>query len=201
MSMRSKWIMAVAAGVVMAGCANQQEPATKAIDAAQAALAAVREEAGQYAPEQLKAADEALERAKGQLSDGKFSNVLTSAPMLTKQIGDLKAAAAEGKSRAEAALAEAQELWPALSADLPKMADALKARLEALGKMKTLPEGIDAGGLDYSRQGFEQLSTEWAAAQADFAAGKFTDAASKANAARRRATDLMARLKVAPPAA
>ncbi len=200
MSIRSRWILSVVAGLVMAGCASQQEPATKAIETAQAALGAVREEASQFAPDQLKAVDEALERARGQMAAGKYSDVLTSAPMLTQQIVELKTAAAEGKSRMESALAEARDLWPSLSADLPKMADALKARLEALGKMKTLPEGIDAVNLDYSRKGFDELSTEWTAAQADFAAGRFTDAASKANAARRRATDLMLRLKV-PPAA
>jgi len=200
MFIRSRWVLAVAAGLIMAGCASQQEPATKAIEAAQAALGALREEASQFAPEQLKAVDDALERAKGQLTAGKYSDVLTAAPMLTQQIDDLKTAAADGKSRLDAAMAEAKELWPSLSADLPKMSDSLKSRLEALGKMKALPEGIDAANLDYGRKGYEALSTEWTAAQADFAAGKFTDAASKANAARRRALDLMARLKVAPAA-
>jgi hypothetical protein len=194
-------MLVVATGLVLAGCANQQEPATKALDAAQAALGAVRDEAAQFAPDQLKAVDEALERARGQLAAGKFSDVLTSSPMLTKQIADLTAASVEGKARMEAAMAEAKDLWPALSADLPKMADALKARLDALGKMKVLPEGIDAANLDFSRKSYEELASEWTAAQADFAAGHFTDAASKANSARRRATDLMARLKVPPPKA
>jgi chromosome segregation ATPase len=200
MSIRSKWMLAFAASLVLAGCANQQEPATKALEAAQAALGAVREEASQFAPEQLKAVEEALERTRGQLAAGKYSDVLTAAPMLTQQIGELRSAASEGKARLEAAMAEAKELWPSLSADLPKMADALKARLEALGKMKTLPEGVDAANLDFARKSYEELSTEWTAAQADFAAGNFTDAASKANSARRRATDLMARLKVQPKA-
>jgi hypothetical protein len=200
MSIRSKWMLAFAASLVLAGCANQQEPATKALEAAQAALGAVREEASQFAPEQLKAVEEALERTRGQLAAGKYSDVLTAAPMLTQQIGELRSAASDGKARLEAAMAEAKELWPSLSADLPKMADALKARLEALGKMKTLPEGVDAANLDFARKSYEELSTEWTAAQADFAAGNFTDAASKANSARRRATDLMARLKVQPKA-
>ena len=76
---------------------------------------------------------------------------------------------------------------------------ALKARLDSLGKMKQLPEGIDQANLDFSRQGYDDLSKSWTAAQEDFAAGRFTEAASKANAARRRANDLMARLKVPPP--
>jgi hypothetical protein len=200
MSIRSRWMLAVAAGLVLAGCANQQEPATKAIDAAQAALGAVRDEAAQFAPDQLKAVDEALERARTQLAAGKYSDVLTSSPMLNKQIADLTAASVDGKARMEAAMAEAKDLWPALSADLPKMAETLKARIEALGKMKVLPEGVDATNLDYSRKSYEELASEWTAAQADFAAGRFTDAASKANSARRRATDLMARLKVPPKA-
>jgi hypothetical protein len=198
MSIRSTWVLAVAAGLVLAGCTNQQEPATRAVEAAQEALAAVREEASQFAPEQLKAVEEAMERVQGKLRAGDYPDVLTAAPMLTKQVADLKASAADGKARMEAAMAEARDLWPTLSADLPKMTEALTARLEELGKMKTLPEGIDATNLDYSRKAFAELSAEWTAAQADFAAGQFTAAASKANMARRRATDLMARLKVPP---
>ena len=198
MSIRSTWLLVVAAGLVMAGCASQQEPATKAVAAAQAALGAVRDEASQYAPDQLKAAEEALQRIQGKLEGGDYSDVLTAAPSLAKQVDDLKTAAADGKARMEAAMADARDLWPTLSADLPKMTEALKARLEALAKMKALPEGVDAANLDFSRKSYEELSTEWTAAQADFAAGRFTDAASKANAARRRATDLMARLKVPP---
>lgn len=198
MSIRTTWMLALAAGLVTLGCANQQEPATKAIEAAQAALEAVRGPASQYAPDQLKAVDEALERARGQLTSGKFSEVLTSVPMLTQQIGALQTAANEGKARMESAMAEAKDLWPSISADLPKMADTLKARLDSLGRMKTLPAGIDAANLDYSRKAYDELATEWTAAQADFAAGNFTDAASKANKARRRATELMARLQVKP---
>jgi len=198
MSIRTTWILALAAGLVTVGCANQQEPATKAVEATQAALAAVRESASQYAPDQLKAVDEALGRVKGQLAAGKFSDVLTSAPMLAQQIGALQTAANEGKARMESAMAEAKDLWPSISADLPKMADALKARLDALGKMKALPPGMDAANLDYSRKGYDEMSAGWTAAQGDFATGNFTAAASKANAARRRATDLMARLQVKP---
>ena len=196
MSIRSRWVLAVAAGLLMAGCGSQQEPATKAVEAAKSALESVRQEAGEYAPDQLKAVDEALGRVQKQLAEQKFSDVLTSAPVLTNQINELKNAVAEGKTRAEAAMAEAKEMWPKLAEELPKMNEALKARLDAIAKMKKLPEGIDQANLDYSKQGFDEMSKDWAAAQEAFTAGQFTDAASKANAARRRAVDLMARLKV-----
>ena len=198
MSIRSRWVLAVAAGLLMAGCGSQQEPATKAVEAAKSALESVRQEAGEYAPDQLKAVDEALGRVQKQLAEQKFSDVLTSAPVLTNQINELKNAVAEGKTRAEAAMAEAKEMWPKLAEELPKMNEALKARLDAIAKRKKLPEGIDQANLDFSKQGYDEMAKEWAAAQEDFGAGRFTDAASKANAARRRATDLMARLKVAP---
>ena len=57
---------------------------------------------------------------------------------------------------------------------------------------------MDAATLDNSRKTYDEMSAEWTAAQADFAAGNFAVAASKANMARRRATDLMARLQVKP---
>lgn len=196
MFIRSRWVAAVAAGLVLAGCGSQQEPATKAVEAAKSALEAVRQEASEFAPEQLKNVDEAIGRVQKQLQDKNYADVLTSAPVVTNQINELKAAVTEGKARAEAALAEAKDMWPKLSEELPKMSAALKAKLDALAKAKKLPEGIDQANVDYSKQGFDEMSKEWAAAQEDFTAGRFTDAASKANAARRRATDLMARLKV-----
>ena len=143
-----------------------------------------------------RALDEAIGRVQKQLDDKNFADVLTSAPVVTNQIAELKNAVAEGKSRAEAAMAEAKDMWPKLAEELPKMSEALKAKLDALAKAKKLPEGIDQANLDYSKQGFDEMSKDWAAAQEAFTAGQFTDAASKANAARRRAMDLMARLKV-----
>jgi hypothetical protein len=199
MSIRSRWVAAVAAGLVLAGCGSQQEPATRAVESAQAAIAAVRDEAAQYAPEQLQAVDEAFARLQKQLAGQKFAEVLTAAPVLTNQVNELKSTVAERKASAEAAMAEAKDMWPRLAEELPKMSTALKARLDSLGKMKQLPEGIDQANLDFSRQGYDDLSKSWTAAQEDFAAGRFTEAASKANAARRRANDLMARLKVPPP--
>lgn len=199
MSIRSRWVVTIAAGLVLAGCGSQQEPATRAVESAQAAIAAVRDEAAQYAPEQLQAVDEAFARLQKQLAGQKFADVLTAAPVLTNQVNELKATVAERKASAEAAVAEAKDMWPRLAEELPQMSTALKARLDSLGKMKQLPEGIDQANLDYSRQGYDELSKSWTAAQEDFAAGHFTEAASKANAARRRANDLMARLKVPPP--
>lgn len=200
MSIRSRWVAAFATGLMLIGCGSQQEPATRAVEAVQTAVAAVRDEAAQFAPEQLQTVDDALGRLQKQLASQKFTEVLTAAPVLNNQLSELKSTIAERKARAESAIAEAQEMWPQLAEELPKMSTALKARLDSLGKMKTLPEGIDQANLDYSRQVYDELSNNWAGAQEDFAAGRITEAASKANAARRRANDLMARLRVpAPP--
>ena len=46
------------------GCANQKEPATKAVNDAETTLASLREEAGQYAASELAAADSALASMK-----------------------------------------------------------------------------------------------------------------------------------------
>jgi hypothetical protein len=189
-------VAAVAAGLVLAGCGSQQEPATRAVEAAKSAIDAVRDEAAQYAPDQLKSVDEALGRIQKQLAEQKFGDVLTAAPVVTNQVNELKAAVTEGKARAEAAIAEAKDMWPRLAEELPKMSAALKGRIDSLAKMKKLPQGIDPTSLEASRQAYDEMSKDWAAAQEDFTAGRFTDAASKANAARRRGADLMARLQV-----
>lgn len=197
MSIKSTWIAAAAAMLVVAGCGSQQEPATKAVAAADAALAAVKEEGAKYAPDALKEIEGHLQALHGKLDQKKYPDVLAGAPALMREIDGFKVTVAEKKKELEDAVAQAREMWPKYAEELPKMVAAVQARLKAIGKMKSLPQGVDQANVDYARKELDKINEEWTAAQADFTAGNVADAASKANTARRRASDVMTRLGVA----
>src|SRR5256885_13930574 len=95
MKNQSGWVLAVAA-VVVVGCANQKTPAEQAVAGAETALAAVRDDAQKYVPDQLQAVDSQLAALKDSLAKGDYRAALTGAPTVNSAIRSLKDAA-EGK--------------------------------------------------------------------------------------------------------
>ena len=80
---RSSIVIAGLAAVLLAvGCANQKEPATKAVADAEAALSSIREDASKYAADELKTADDAIASLKGNLEKGDYKAILAGAPAL-----------------------------------------------------------------------------------------------------------------------
>src|SRR6059058_2552611 len=116
----SVWLLALAA-VLVVGCANQKGPAEQAVAGAEAALAAVRDDAQKYVPDQLQALDGQLAALKDSLAKGDYKAVVTGAPTLNSQISSLKDAAEAKKADAEAALAKAKDAWGPLSTEVPGM--------------------------------------------------------------------------------
>ena len=77
---KSGWILCALLGIALwvAGCGNAQKEATDAaINAAQAAINAVQGEAEKYVPDQLQAAQAALQTAKDELAKGEYQAALT----------------------------------------------------------------------------------------------------------------------------
>jgi entry exclusion lipoprotein TrbK len=187
----SVWLLAVLAAALLAGCENQKAPAESAVAAAEASLAAVRDTAQKYAPDQLQAVESQLAAAKDSLTKGDYKGVLTAAPALTKAIGGLKDAAEAKKAEAEAALAKAKDAWGPMSAEVPKMVEAIQGRIAALSKSRHLPKGVTKDGLASAKSGLESLNTTWGEAAAASASGDFTAAMSKAQAVKDKAAEIM----------
>ena len=70
----------VASLLVLAACAGQKEPATTAMAAAESALAAVKDDAAKYLPEELHAAEGTLASLKNSLEKGDYKAVMAGAP-------------------------------------------------------------------------------------------------------------------------
>lgn len=191
MKKQSVWLLATLAAVLVVGCANQKAPAEQAVAGAETALAAVRDDAQKYVPDQLQAVDSQLAALKASLAKGDYKAVLTGAPTLNSAISSLKDAADAKKADAEAALGKAKDAWGPLGAEVPKMVDAIQSRVTALSKSHHLPKGVTKDGLASAKSAVDSLKTMWSDASNAAASGDFTTAVSKGQAVKDKAAEIM----------
>jgi hypothetical protein len=187
----SVWLLAAFVAALVMSCANQKAPAEQAIAGAETSLAAVRDAAQKYAPDQLQAVEDQLKGLKDSLAKGDYRGVLTGAPTVNSAITSLKEAAETKRAEAEAALARAKDAWGPVSADVPKMVEALAKRVETLSKSHRLPKGVTKEGLASAKSGLDALKSQWGEATSAAASGDYTTAMNKAEALRTKAAEMM----------
>ena len=181
--------------LLVAACGSADKvPAEAAIKAAEGALGAVRGEAAKFLPDQLKTLEDALAGAKASFEKGDYAAALGGAKDLAAKANDLQVAAIAKRT-------ELTRAWTDVSAGVPKMAEAIQSRVDILSQSKKLPAGIDKGKLAGAKAGLASLKQTWAEASADYSAGNFTDAVSKAKAAKDKAVETMTALNMQVPAA
>ncbi len=185
-----------ALALIAAGCGMQKEPATKAVEAAEATLATVKEEAAKYVPDQLATVESTVSGLKDSLAKGDYKAVLAGAPAATSALTALQEAVTAKKAEALAALEKAKTEWATMSADLPKMVEAIGSRLAILAKSKSLPKGIDKAALESAKSGFETMKASWTEATAAFTAGNVADAVAKAQAVKDKGVEVMKSLNM-----
>jgi hypothetical protein len=191
MKKQSVWLLATLAAVLVVGCANQKAPAEQAVAGAETALGAVRDDAQKYVPDQLQAVDSQLAALKDSLTKGDYKAVLTGAPTLNSAISSLKDAAEAKKADTEAALVKAKDAWGPLSAEVPRMVDAIQSRITALSKSHHLPRGVTKDGLASAKSGVDSLKSAWSDASNASASGDFTTAVTKAQGVKDKAAEIM----------
>jgi hypothetical protein len=183
---KSSWILCALLGIALfvAGCGNAQKEATEAaINAAQTAISAAQGEAAKYVPDQLQAAQTALQTAKDALAKGDYPAALTAAQDAAGKAKDLAAAAAAKKE-------EWTKGWADLSASMPKSLSAVKAKLDAYSHGAHMPAGMDKTKLADAKTQYDQLKQTWADASAAATQGNLGDAIAKAASAK----DVLAKL-------
>jgi len=183
------------AAVLLAGCANQMEPAKKAIADIEAAVAAAGPDAAQYIPDQLEAVTSQIASLKAKFDQKDYKGVLAAAPALLTQAQGLAAAAGAAKEAAMAAALEALNAeWGTLSADLPAQLAAVASRVEILAKSKKLPAGLDAATFDAARTGMDEATALWNEATAAQASGNMEQAVAAARQVKDKLNAAMAGL-------
>jgi hypothetical protein len=165
------------AAVLLAGCANQMEPAKKAIADIEAAVEAAGPDAAQYIPDQLQAVTSQITDLKMKFDQKDYKAVIAAAPAVLTQAQGLAAAAGTAKQAAEAAKLEALNAeWGTLATDLPAQLAAVTGRVAILSKSKKLPAGLDAAAFDAAKSGAGEAATLWEQATAAQAAGNVEQA-------------------------
>ncbi len=185
------WLLAALLTVLIVGCANQKGPAQQAIAGAESALAAVRDTAQKYVPDQLQAVDAQIASAKDAFAKGDYKAVLAAAPAITTAISSLGDAAQAKQADMQAAMSKAKDAWTAVSTDTPKMVDAIQSRLAILSKSHHLPANVSKDALAGAKSGLDSLKSTWSDAQSAAASGDYTTALSKAQAVKDKGAEIM----------
>ena len=187
----ARFVALVLAALVLAGCANQKEPAQKAIADIEAAVAAAGEDATKYVPDQVQAVNDQLANLKSMFDKKDYKGVLAAAPALLSQAQGLTAAAAAKKTEMMDMYAGE---WSTLAESVPQAVAAIQSRVDVLSKSKRLPAGMDAQKLDSVKAGLAEANSTWTQATQAQAAGDLEQAVTLAQQVKTRTDELLTTL-------
>jgi ActR/RegA family two-component response regulator len=191
----AKMLVALAAStLLLAGCANQKEPAEKAVAQVESALAEIRADAEKYAAEDLKPVDESVTKLKKNLASKDYSGVVMGAPAVASSVRALKETVATKKADAEATMAAAQAEWSELNTSVPQMIEAIQSRVDVLTKSRKLPKDVDKAAFETIKSGFETMKSEWTQASSEYTSGMAADAVRKARNVKSKGDEILTQL-------
>lgn len=192
--MRTSGILAAAAVVFLAACANQKEPAEKAVAQVEASLSQFKADAEQYAAQELKGVEESIGNLKTELANKNYKAVVMQTPSVASTVAALRDTVAKKKAEAEEMLAAAQAEWTELNASVPGMVTRLQAKVDSLSRNRRLPKGLDKAAFETAKADFEAMKSSWAEAGAEFSSGLVADAVRRARAAKAKGEELVEKL-------
>jgi hypothetical protein len=191
----ANFAIAIAAGLVLAACASQMEPAKAAIAGIESAVNTASADAGKYVPDQLAGVQAKLADLKTAFDKRDYKAVLAGAPAILTEAQGLVAAAAAKKDEIMKALTGD---WTGLAGSLPGLVGAVQSRVDMLSKSKKAPAGVD---LAAAKTSLADATGLWAKAQAAFSSGNLEEAVSTAKDVKAKAEAAAAALKLALPGA
>ncbi len=195
-----KWLSVLLAASLLAACAGQKEPATKAVADIEASLATLRADATKYAANELQQVEVSLLSLKDSLAKKDYKAVVAAAPAVSTQLASLQQTVTAKRDEAHAAMAAASEEWKVLSAEVPDMVAAIQSRIDILGQSKKLPKGITTEAFESAKTGLESMQAAWQSATASFGSGDPVKAVEQAKSAKDTGTATLAALGMAPKA-
>lgn len=187
-------VAGAAFGLLLAACANQKEPAEKAVSKIESTLTEFRADAQQFAAEELQAVDKSVANLKSHLAKQDYTAVVRVAPSVSSEVGALKATVTRKKAEAEEILATAKNEWDAMVASVPQLVTDLQARVDAFSRSRKLPKDFSQQDFTLAKATFEDIKKVWGEASAEAAEGKVADAVRKARTVKSNAENLLRRL-------
>lgn len=183
-------LAALAATLALAAC-SQKDPAQEAIAAAEDALNAVYEDAEKYIPERYAEVKKSLEGARTAFGEERYGDAIAAVRNVP---AEAEALAREAAAAKEQRIAEMNADWARVSGSLPELLAGIGGRLEDLGKLRKLPDGMDRQLLDEANAALASARTAWQEAGAAHARGDLEAAVEAARGAEGMAQDLVGRL-------
>lgn len=192
-SLRSA-VLLLALAVGAGGCSNR-DPAEAAIKSAEDVLAAIHEDAQEYAPDGYREIKAQLDAARTLFREERYAEAIAALQDLPARASVLATAAAAARERRQAELGAA---WAGLAATLPGMIGTIELRLEELDRLRRLPQGIDRQFLEEAGAALASAREAWDGAGRTHAAGNLKDAVAQAQDVQALVQELMARLGIQP---
>jgi hypothetical protein len=193
--------------IAVAGCANQKEPAQKAIAGIEAAVAAAGADAQSLIPDALKAVNDQLADLKAKFDKQDYAAVLAAAPAVLTQAQGLVAAKDTAMREAAAKAAAAQQAaeealkasWATLAAAVPDAIAAVDSHVTMLMKSKKLPANVTKDALAAAQTGLADAKSLWTQATGAQSTGKWDEAVASAQQAKEKVLAAMASLGMTSP--
>lgn len=189
--MNCRILLAVlAASLALGGC-SQKDPAQEAITAAENALNAVYEEAEKFVPERYAEVKGSLETARAAFREERYADAIAAVRNVP---AEAEALAGEAAAAKEKRIAELNADWARLSGSLPELLAGIGGRLGELGRLRTLPEGMDRRLLEEANAALASARSAWEEAGAAHERGDLETAVAKARDSEGMVQDLYGRL-------
>jgi hypothetical protein len=185
---------AVATALALGAC-SQKEPATRAVTAAEDALAAVADAAQKYIPKRYAEVKAELDAARAALAQEKYAEALAGVQEIPAKARTL---AEEAAAAREALAAQLTGEWTRLTGAIPGVLEGIGERLDELGRQRRLPAGLDAEAVERARRDFEIARSGWTQAVEAFGAGNLEGAAARGLEVERLAREIRQALGLEP---
>ena len=189
--MSCRILLAALAATLVLGACSQKDPAQEAITAAENALNAVYEDAAKYVPERYAEVKKTLETARAAFKEERYADAIAAVRNVPAEAEALAKEAAAAKQKR---MAELEADWARLSGTLPDLLAGIGGRLEELGNLRALPEGMDRRLLEEANAALASARAAWEEANAAQARGDIETAVGKARDSEGMAQDLVGRL-------
>jgi hypothetical protein len=184
----------VAAALVAGGCANYKEPARIALQEVDYKLQA-QTDLKKYKPEDFAKLEQDYQAAKQTYEQADYKETVRQVRALQANISKVSAAAAAER---EATVAALNQQWTTMSADLPKMVDAIGKRIDTLSKTKKLPKNITQSNFDAAKASFEDVKKMWDEASRAASSGNVEAAVSTGSTIQTKGQEVMTMLGMPP---